>query len=374
MKIAKSDAVKQKEAQLKQTQKQHAKITKQLRKVIEKLENHKQKLWSRAEDMSKIAHLILEFEMLKKEFSEIVKKLSKSKKISAADRREYKQMHQQMEFMSRMTGADALHESPEIDEEEFIRKSQENADDRRSRFEKAFGDFSQPVPEPEQQQIRKIFLRLANKFHPDKSQNEQQAAMFHTIMHQLNAAYEKNDLSTLLHIEAQYATMDFTLPNENESGILDFLERQINKLDTEISLLTQQLLRTKAELFDLERTEESKELKRHERSNKNKDDVEVFGYTEDEMNFNLEMVKLQIEGHSYLLEHGAYPEGFDEKINELEKKYNKHNQDGNHDGNLEEAEINDFLNEIMNAILGSQADDDDDDYIIPTQRKRRQRK
>ncbi len=55
----------------------------------------------------------------------------------------------------------------------------------------------------EQKKIRQLFLRLADRFHPDKVTDETEKAFRTEIMKEINMAYQNADLATLLAIEKQ---------------------------------------------------------------------------------------------------------------------------------------------------------------------------
>lgn len=59
-------------------------------------------------------------------------------------------------------------------------------------------DISQPRPSRD---LRKIFLKLADKFHPDKASDNETRVFYTEIMKEINIAYQSGDLARLLEIE-----------------------------------------------------------------------------------------------------------------------------------------------------------------------------
>jgi hypothetical protein len=53
--------------------------------------------------------------------------------------------------------------------------------------------------------IRTVFRQLASALHPDREPDEQERLRKTGLMSEVNAAYEKNDLSTLLRLQMQAA-------------------------------------------------------------------------------------------------------------------------------------------------------------------------
>ncbi len=74
--------------------------------------------------------------------------------------------------------------------------------------ERFFDSFQQKPDKEEQKEIRKIFVRLAARFHPDKAQSEKEAENLHELMQQINQAYQRGDIAELLQLEKKYANVD----------------------------------------------------------------------------------------------------------------------------------------------------------------------
>jgi len=95
----------------------------------------------------------------------------------------------------------------------------------------------------EQKKIRQLFLRLADRFHPDKVTDETEKAFRTEIMKEINMAYQNADLATLLAIEKQ---QELELLIDRDSS--DDLTRHCAKVESENNFLKNQLEEVKLKL------------------------------------------------------------------------------------------------------------------------------
>jgi hypothetical protein len=95
----------------------------------------------------------------------------------------------------------------------------------------------------EQKKIRQLFLRLADRFHPDKVTDETEKAFRTEIMKEINMAYQNADLATLLAIEKQ---QELELLIDRDSS--DDLTRHCAKVESENNFLKNQLEEVKRKL------------------------------------------------------------------------------------------------------------------------------
>ncbi len=194
---------------------------------------------------------------LQEELKVLLKKVTKSRKV---DRESKKQARQFLRDLEDMDEGEADMEEGEGDEE--------YSGGGPSAF---FNQFKVAPPKEEQRNIRKVFIKLAAKFHPDKAKSPKEAESFHKIMQQINEAYARNDILTLLDMEKKYANYETQeIPEElDESSIVTLLDQEISKAQNELGLLEGQLGRVKGEVKELRGSElgemqrESKRLKKY---------------------------------------------------------------------------------------------------------------
>ena len=94
--------------------------------------------------------------------------------------------------------------------------------------------------------IRTIFRQLASALHPDREPDAQERTRKTALMSEVNAAYEKNDLATLLRLQIQAA-----LPGSGASRLLDdklagmclLLKEQVTALEDDLEQLQTHLTR-----------------------------------------------------------------------------------------------------------------------------------
>ena len=94
--------------------------------------------------------------------------------------------------------------------------------------------------------IRTIFRQLASALHPDREPDAQERIRKTALMSKVNAAYEKNDLATLLRLQMQAALPEAGashLADEKLAGMCLLLKEQVAALEDELSQLEARLTR-----------------------------------------------------------------------------------------------------------------------------------
>lgn len=151
-----------------------------------------------------------------------------------------------------------------------------------------------PVKESEHaRDIRKVFLQLASKLHPDLASSEEDRSYRTTMMKEANAAYASENLAKLLELEKK--VVDLKQPGSFES--IDGVKLQIEKITKEVTILEKQLQLVTQSIKELKKTPPAKELARLKRSGISKDkiaDSVKESFTED--------IKGLKSLHHYLLE------------------------------------------------------------------------
>ena len=93
--------------------------------------------------------------------------------------------------------------------------------------------------------IRTIFRQLASALHPDRETDEQERLRKTTLMSEVNAAYEKNDLTTLLRLQMQVTQVN----PQNKAGSVRMVD---DKLIAMSLLLKEQVAALEDDLAQLE--------------------------------------------------------------------------------------------------------------------------
>jgi hypothetical protein len=156
--------------------------------------------------------------------------------------------------------------------EEEEKKQEAEAQNRRINEEQA--DEESPgswlaEAKVEKQEIRKLYIKLANLFHPDKALDTEVQARNAEIMKQLNKAYQERNYQQLLILEKQFSQTAIV----TQRALLE-LNEQIDEaklldLDAQIEKLKQQIEKAKIKKKNLEKSEEGKFVKEIDKNLKN---------------------------------------------------------------------------------------------------------
>jgi hypothetical protein len=257
--IAKSSLLIQKERELKELQKKKTKVIASIKTTKSKLTQLKEDVERVSKEMFNGLARLGDLSKLAKELKILSKELMKKVKLNPRDKRDLNEMlsvatlddiSENVDAMFEEKGFDGFNPNEPQDTEQFTDEF------NRQRVNDMFGKFTVKVDEKEQQQIRKVFLELANRFHPDKASGEQELKLFNDLMQSINGAYQSGDLDELLDIKERFkayqtsdASTDYDIP------ILDALESQLLKQRNELTLLENQLNRLKEELKNLKDSE-----------------------------------------------------------------------------------------------------------------------
>jgi len=95
----------------------------------------------------------------------------------------------------------------------------------------------------EQKKVRQLFLRLADRFHPDKVTDETEKAFRTEVMKEINLAYQNADLARLLAIEKQQE-LESIIDRDSSND----LTRHCAKVESENAFLKEQLETLKRQL------------------------------------------------------------------------------------------------------------------------------
>ena len=96
--------------------------------------------------------------------------------------------------------------------------------------------------------IRTVFRQLASALHPDREPDAQERERKTALMSEVNAAYDKNDLSTLLRLQMQTslsgAPAAAPWADDRLAGMCLLLKEQVSALENDLAQLEAQLTQT----------------------------------------------------------------------------------------------------------------------------------
>ncbi len=135
---------------------------------------------------------------------------------------------------------------------------QQQADDARKAAKRAARKEKKKSTEPQNSQaqtplvdapasLRTIYRQLASALHPDREPDEQERLRKTALMSEVNAAYEKNDLTTLLRLQMQVTHAGVSSTSRMADAQLQamsiLLKEQVTALEDDLDQLQMQLSR-----------------------------------------------------------------------------------------------------------------------------------
>lgn len=251
-------------------QKDHQWLLKQIQKKRKELNNF-------LEQMQKIAVEIIqqtqpfhkELIELDQEIHALFAEIFETRKLGKKTQKEVKVIYRRLQMLG-IISPKKKHNSNDEDEAEDKNADKSAKDDEDDDFNFGFdGDYfnqeNNPPPDHDKskasgdlKQMRRTFLRLAEVFHPDKVNNQENQEHYTEVMKEINRAYEEGDLARLLEIERQYQVgQSIDLANASSSEI----ERQCDRLEQDNQLLENQYENLKSELRWMRATPEGEMVK-----------------------------------------------------------------------------------------------------------------
>lgn len=250
--IAKSPEILEKEATIKRLQSQLKKKKTSLKGLKTRLKNTKNAITEIQQSGSgKMISRMAQMDKLRLEIVELVQQMKKLKGLSRADKAALKDMER--EFASDdMFGEDFKTYKAKMDEMEsgdydFEAHFDEN---ERAKMRDIFETFAVKPDKEEQKDIRKVFISLSQKFHPDKATTKADEEEYHQMMQQINEAYQAGDIQTLLELEQLFLTENLDLSTV-QSWTVDVLDQEIKRLKRDVQFIESQVARNSLELKNL---------------------------------------------------------------------------------------------------------------------------
>ncbi|MCF8246506.1 MAG: hypothetical protein K9J37_15245 [Saprospiraceae bacterium] len=255
-KLAKSPELLRKEAEAKDLEAQLKKKQTTLKSLKTRLQNIKsdvEEIGRRVQ--SNMLNKMEEVDQLRMEIAALARQLKMAKGMNKMDKEQLQMMADEM--------ADSSMFGDSYDEYREQKQQRESGNFDFDEFERArmrnmFAEFEVKPPEKEQKEIRKVFLKLSQKFHPDLAKNEKEAQEFHLLMQQINEANQHNDIQALLELESLYLheSLDF----EAKATTVDSLQLGIDRLKRDLQFIEKQLDRTSEEIKQLRKSDLGKML------------------------------------------------------------------------------------------------------------------
>ena len=121
------------------------------------------------------------------------------------------------------------------------RLSQEE-NERLARFDRCDGDASDTRPFAPNDDLKRLYRRLAQKIHPDRARDESDRAWRHHLMAEANRAYRAGDETALLEVMAVWREgprHQTTVPSDDDgfAAMLAGLKRRVAEIERELNSL-----------------------------------------------------------------------------------------------------------------------------------------
>lgn len=248
--IAKSPEILEKEAIIKDLQSQLKKKKTALKSLKTRLKNTQQDITEvQRAGSGQIMSKMSQMEKLRLELIELVKKMMKIKGLSRADKAALKDMEENFSDED-MFGDDFKAFREQMDGAEDFDFEAQFGENERAKMRDIFEAFTVKPDKEEQKNIRKVFISLSQKFHPDKATTKADEAEYHEMMQKINEAYQAGDIHTLLELERLFLTENLDL-TKVQSFSVDVLQQEIDRLQRDLQFIKSQIDRNSQELKSL---------------------------------------------------------------------------------------------------------------------------
>ena len=252
--ISKSPEMLQKEAAIKKLQQQLKSRKSTLKGLKTRLTNSKSEIEEvQYKSSTRIMSAMERMEELKQEIAALAKKVLKLKGLSKGDKMALEEMTDILEQDDDMFGEE--YKAYQQKKAEHLENGFSFEEDEKAKMRDLFEGLQVKPDEQEQKDIRKIFVKLSNKFHPDRARTEKEAKEFHEMQQKLNSAYQNGDIQTLLEMERLLLTEEIDLLSDPKAYTVDVLQQAIERLEKELSFIENQILRVRQEIKNLKNSD-----------------------------------------------------------------------------------------------------------------------
>ena len=254
----------------------HKKLLTQIKRKKTELSNLTQQIQTLIQEMfSKSRPFDEEINSLDKEIHDLFEKILSNKRLGKRQKQEVIGIYRTLQLTGQISlRPDYFSQSSSTNFQDDVRDNLEDSTET-DFFEEDYSDYqnnskfheepdiSQPRPSKD---LRKVFLKLADKFHPDKATDHETRIIYTEIMKEINVAYKSGDLARLLEIE-----------RDKNQEIIKFYkndrEKECERLGKEIELLSQQYEQIKAELREVKNTPQGNMVKQYRKAERNGEDL-----------------------------------------------------------------------------------------------------
>ncbi len=246
MKIDKSDEIRQKEARIAELETQ----IKRTRSTLKGLKTRLGKTQQRVEEMQreifdKVSRMQERISATLQRLEELMNKMRREQRLEKEEQDHIEQLY------DILVGGMQDH----LPDPEEAADSDPEEEEERAKYREAFREFRVEPPREEKQDIRKLYLRLSKLVHPDRARNEREARKYHQYQQQVNEAYEKHDIHTLLDLEQRFSETWEDADPEEATASVDALDHRISRLEHQLNLLQQQKERLSREIKGLRQSD-----------------------------------------------------------------------------------------------------------------------
>jgi dimeric dUTPase (all-alpha-NTP-PPase superfamily) len=347
-KVAKSPEMLAREAKVRELQG----VLKKRKSVLKSLKTRLGNTQKEIEDTQRNIQNIMfdkmsKMEALRVEIAGLATKMKANKQFSKADKKALDEIAS--EFLDGSIFGEGFEEF-----QEKKRKMEEGDfdfdEDFRAKFNDVFEEFKVKPEEEELRDIRKVFIKLSRKFHPDLADNDVQAQEFHGIMQQINEAYKNNDIQTLLEMEQLYLMEEFDLMSS--SLTVDVLQQEIERLGRDIDFINNQVDRTSTEIKQLRDSNMGSMLSGIKKADREGEGLDTM---EAEMQRAIDALEQIKFGFADSIERGSISPILVQMMNPFAGLFG-----GGMDDDDDDDEMGDLFSEMFSAMMGDDDDDDDD--------------
>lgn len=264
--IANTPEARRKELQIQELEK----AIKKKRTTVKRLRTRLDNLKTDIRDMNrKAGSVMMSFleKMMKtqQELAEALKKLQESKKVKLT--REQRQVVQDMLGDLGEIQAELNQDEDPVEDSQFDFQAEqgEEEEEEEAHSSDIFAEFKPELDKEEKREIRKVYLKLSQAFHPDMATNDQEREVFHRRMQQITAAYQRHDIEALLEME-QSLLADRFEDDPEQAGGTNRLDEQIARLQRELDFLDGQASRLSQEIKNIRQSDAGQALTDYDRA------------------------------------------------------------------------------------------------------------